>query len=153
MPVHYSTPPLMFIANLHSENDREVVTNPSHDNRSRPPPSSLTSIGVTREDLEALESTFPQQTGDEDDPRSGDAARIKQLEEFNNQLHIIIKYNEEVIEGHHPSHRHYREMPKPILSQVTRFYKIALGAQKLDRRRTQVGTFARERARNIFRDS
>ena len=146
------TPPLLFLNDIHSIDVREVVENPSHI-ASQEAHTSLEEIGVSQRDLELLESSFPQQTGDEDDPRSGDIARIEEIEDFNNQLRLIIQYNEEVIQGHHPSHRHYRELPRPNLSQVSKYYKIALGAKKLDRRRSQVGTFARERAGNIFRDT
>ena len=146
------TPPLLFLNDIHSIDVREVVQNPIH-YTPREAYTSLEEIGVSQRDLELLESSFPQQTGDEDDPRSGDIARIKEIEDFNNQLRLIIEYNEEVIQGHHPSHRHYRELPRPNLSQVSKYYKIALGAKKLDRRRSQVGTFARERAGNIFRDT
>ena len=146
------TMPLLFITSIHSLADREVVTNPTHPAGSEQP-TSLAEIGVTEEDLQLLESTFPQQTGDEEDPRSGEAARIQEIEQLNDQLFLIIQYNKDLIKNYHSSHRHYSELPKATLSQVPKFYKIAAGAQRLDRRRTQVGTFAKEREGNIFRET
>ena len=81
--------PLLFITSIHTLADREVVTNPTHPMGSKQP-TSLAEIGVTEEDLQLLESTFPQQTGDEEDPYSGEAARIQEIEQLNDQLFLII---------------------------------------------------------------
>lgn len=148
------TPPLLFISGLHDPQQREAIVNPSYD---EPEPqdaySSLQDIGVTQADLELLESTFPQQMGDEDDSHSADAMRYRQFEEFNEQLLAIVAYNKEVMSGHHPSHRHFRELPPPSLSHVKKFWEIAEGAKKLKRKRTVVGTFSKERRGNIFLDN
>ena len=81
--------PLLFITSIHSLADREVVTNPTHPAGSEQP-TSLAEIGVTEEDLQLLESTFPQQTGDEEDPRSSEAARIQETEQLKDHLCLII---------------------------------------------------------------
>ena len=77
---------LLFINDLHSSKDREIITNPSHEPPSRLSRSSLQDIDVSQEDLRLIEAIFSQQTGDEDDPRADEVARIRIIEDFNNQL-------------------------------------------------------------------
>src|SRR5947207_3340232 len=145
------TPPLLWISGVHDPQQREAITNPLYgDGESQELCSSLKDIGVTQADLELLESTFPQQINDEDDFHSGDAVRYRQFKEFNEQLLTIVTYNKEVMEGHHPSHRHFRELPPPTLSHVKKFWDIAEGAKKLKRKRTVVGTFSKELRGNMF---
>ena len=137
---------------MHLSKNREIVINPSHE----PPPrlscSSLQDIDISQENLRLIEVIFSQQTGDEDDPRAGDVARIRVIEDFNNQLQFIIEYNKKVLKNHHPFHYYYKELSRSILSQIIKYYKIASNAKKLDRSRSQVGTFVRTRIGNIFRD-
>lgn len=93
--IRQRTAPLMWIAQIHAYDPdlREIRVNPNQTGggRSRQPTASLEDLGVTQEDLELLEASFPQQEVEGNDPRSTHALQIRQMDDLQDELEWLLE--------------------------------------------------------------
>jgi hypothetical protein len=91
--IRQRTAPLMWIEDIHSHDPdfREIQVNPSQAGRPRQATASLDELGVSQEDLELLEATFPQQELENEDPRSSHALQLRRVDEFQEELEWLLE--------------------------------------------------------------